>query len=351
MAYASSPDHQASIDFGEEVDRFRRHAAAHVDEDRRTAERISRPEDAVMVDVGCGAAGVALALAEAHPVARVVAVDAEASVVDLARERSEQTGIAIETAVADVGEPERLAAVVGASADVVWAGHVLHHTADQQGAVDALARLLAPGGRLAIGEGGLSAQFLPWDVGVGRPGLEARLAEARSRRMEAEHLEHGAKPLPYGWNLALEHAGLSEVRTFHDVTTVPAPLEGAELRLALERLAAWVGWFEDFMDAEDQAAWEALLDADSPHWLGERRDLHHLEIQTTYMGAKRLSAAARRRSRQAGIQSSGSSVPVSTSSWKSRSSAARPCTSSRPSALAKSLRRSKPSLTPSFPSR
>ncbi|MRT44546.1 SAM-dependent methyltransferase, partial [Xylella fastidiosa subsp. multiplex] len=39
----------------------------------------------------------------------------------------------------------------------------------------AFAARLAPGGTLAIMEGGLPARFLPRDIGIGRPGLQARL--------------------------------------------------------------------------------------------------------------------------------------------------------------------------------
>ncbi|MCH7229348.1 class I SAM-dependent methyltransferase [Glycomyces sp. L485] len=284
MAHVSSHESSAVIDFGEEAERFREHADDKAEGERRAAARISRESDAVIVDVGCGAGGMALALAASHPGARVIAVDAEQALVDLARERAEDAGLAVETAVSNIDEPERLAKAVGAPADLVWAGHVLHHAADQQAALDTLAGLLATGGRLAIGEGGVASQFLPWNVGIGRPGLELRLAEAGSRRMEAENLEHRAEPMPYGWNLALERAGLAEVSVINDVTALPAPLEGEALKRALHVLSSRVGWFEDFIDAEDQVVWETLLDEDSPHWLGRRRDLHHLEIQSIYMG-------------------------------------------------------------------
>lgn len=287
MAHHSSHGHRASVDFGEETERLRAQAASESEDYLRLAERLSEPGDRVCVDVGCGAAGMALALAAVRPEARVVAVDAEPAVVDLARERAREAGLAIEVAVAEVDRPGSLAEAVRSPADLVWARGVVHHVADQQAALDELASLLAEGGRLAVDEGGLQPQFLPWDLGVGRPGLELRLAEAGSRFKEAMRGEHRGRPLPYGWNVALEKAGLSEVRTLSEAVIKPAPLEGADLEAALRALTAWVGWREDFLDAEDRAAWKALLDAGDPHWLGGRRDLHHMEIRSVYVGVRR----------------------------------------------------------------
>ncbi|MFU8849527.1 methyltransferase domain-containing protein [Micromonospora sp. SL1-18] len=50
---------------------------------------------------------------------------------------------------------------VGVRADLVWASAVVHHLGAQQGAVHAFTGLLAPGGRLALAEGGLPARHLP----------------------------------------------------------------------------------------------------------------------------------------------------------------------------------------------
>lgn len=282
------PDTDAAIDFGEAAVWFRQKAEAHTDGYRRLAGVLTEPGDRLAADVGCGAAGMALALAERLPEARVVAVDAEPEMVAVARERADEAGLAVETAVVDLDQDGRLSEVLGGPADLIWAGHVVHHAADQQAVLDGLAGLLAPGGRLALGEGGIRPQFLPRDLGVGRPGLELRLAEAASRRLEAENRAHRAKPLPYGWNVALEHAGLTGVREYNEAVAIPAPLEGPELEHAIDALRRWADWNRDYLDAEDQAAWESLLDSDSPYWLGDRRDLHHLEVRATYVGDRRL---------------------------------------------------------------
>jgi SAM-dependent methyltransferase len=279
-------DDAATFDFAEVAPRFKARAAAEAEKYRRLAAHLVAPGDKVAADIGCGAASMAFALAEALPEARVVAVDAEPAMLDLVRERSTETGAAVQAALASVDDADALAAAVGAPADLLWAGHVIHHAADAQAALDNLAGLLAPGGRLAIGEGGTAPQFLPWHVGVGRPDLELRLIEAGSRRLEGEGAEHHSTPLPYGWNLALERAGLSEIREVNELVAIPAPLEGADLEHALEALGAKVGWFEHYLSDEDREAWAALLDEDGPHWLGRRRDLHHLAIDTYFVAVK-----------------------------------------------------------------
>ncbi|HEX2143041.1 MAG TPA: methyltransferase [Glycomyces sp.] len=279
-------EHTAAFDFAESADRFRERIDAEADRYRRLAAQLSRPEDRVAGDIGCGAASMAFALAETLPEAQIVAVDAEPAMLDLVRERAAERGADVQAAQASVDDPNALAAAFDTPADLLWAGHVLHHAADPQAALQHLAALLAPGGRLAIGEGGVFAQYLPWHLGVGRPGLELRLREAASRRLEDEAIEHGSTPLPYGWNLALEHAGLTDVQTVNDLVATPAPLKGGDLHHALKALGASVNWFEHYLSEDDRAAWTELLDESGPHWLGHRRDLHHLGIETYFVATK-----------------------------------------------------------------
>lgn len=276
----------AAFDFAEAAPRFRAHADAETDRYRRRATQLAPPGTRLAADIGCGAASMAFALAETVPDAHVIAVDAEPAMIDLVRERAAERGTPMPTALASVDDPAALAAAVGAPADFIWAGHVLHHATDPQAALSNLAGLLAPGGTLAIAEGGTAPQFLPWHLGVGRPGLELRLIEAGSRRLENEAVEHGGTPLPYGWNLALEHAGFTEARSLHELDAIPAPLTGTDREHALESLGARVEWFEHHLSEEDRAAWTELLDPDGPNWLGHRRDLHRLGIDTVYTAVK-----------------------------------------------------------------
>ena len=55
----------------------------------------------------------------------------------------------------------------------------VHHLADEVAGLRRLATALRPEGRLVVLEGGLDSRYLPADCGLGRPGLEGRIADAQ----------------------------------------------------------------------------------------------------------------------------------------------------------------------------
>ncbi|MGW2539941.1 class I SAM-dependent methyltransferase, partial [Kitasatospora sp. NPDC001574] len=124
-----------------------------------------------VLDVGSGPGVIAGLLADAFPSAEVVAVDQSAALLDRARARSAGR---ITTQQADL--PDDFTAL--GAADLIWSANAIHHLGDQQAALTALAGALRPGGLLAVVERGLPARFLPRDLGLGRPGLQARLDAA-----------------------------------------------------------------------------------------------------------------------------------------------------------------------------
>lgn len=267
--------------------------AAAADQDRawsaQEAAALVRPGDRVAVDVGCGAGEMTAALAAllgagglavgADGSAEVLAAAAAAHPVGPGRVEWVRTDL-------DAGL-DPLKAATGGSADVVWASGSVHHAADQQSAVTALAGLLGPGGRLALAEGGLSARRLPWDVGVGEPGLEVRLDAAQDRwfaRMRAEL--PGSVAMPYGWAEALRRAGLVGVTSSSALLERPAPLGDGDVAAAVAGLVDRLGWLHPtgLLDPADLAAWDRLLDPADPAFLGRRGDLHSLEARTVYTG-------------------------------------------------------------------
>jgi SAM-dependent methyltransferase len=256
------------------------------------ARRLIRPGDQVAVDVGCGAAGMAIALARELPDGRVYALDGDPEVLRQAREACNAAGLGpdrVEMGRCDL-DGERPMQVLGADrADVIWAARVLHHAADQQRAVGLLAAALRPGGRLALAEGGLRSTHLPWDVGVGEPGLELRLEAAQDRwfaRMRAAL--PGVVPMPYGWTEALARAGLTDIGTWNTPIDRPAPLVPADRAAVAQRLRRHVDWLAgtDLLDDADLAAWERLLDPEGPDWLGNRTDIFHLEVRSVHVATR-----------------------------------------------------------------
>jgi ubiquinone/menaquinone biosynthesis C-methylase UbiE len=275
------------IDWSAQADLLRTAADLHSRWNESVAHSLVRPGDRVAVDIGCGGGGMARALATALPDGGiVVAVDHDEDVLAQARDTLRDVRARCEIGSLDDG-PDRLREVIGEPADLVWAAHAVHHAGDQQACVDTLAALLAPGGRLALAEGGLPTRTLPWDVGVGEPGLELRLDAANDRwfaRMRAEL--PGSTRMPYGWPDALRQAGLGEVTSRTVLTEKPTPLSEADRTHVIARLTRWVERIRDtgFLTADDLGSWDQLFDEDGPHWLGRRTDLTDLTADTIHLG-------------------------------------------------------------------
>lgn len=282
------------VRWGEEGETLAASARNDADLSAALARRLLRPGDTVAVDAGCGAAGMAVALARTLPGGRVYALDADPDVRARARETCAAAGLGPDRVTVghcdlDGAAGAAMSGLDADGADVIWAAHSVHHAADQQHAVERLAAALRPGGRLALAEGGLGATHLPWDVGVGEPGLERRLAAAQDRwfgRMRAGL--PGSVAMPYGWTEALGRAGLTEIATWNVPVDRPAPLDPADRAAVARRLQHHVGRLTEtgLLDAADVAAWERLLDPDAPDWIGRRADIFHLEVRSVHVGVR-----------------------------------------------------------------
>jgi SAM-dependent methyltransferase len=264
---------------------------------RQVAERLvsMTPPGATAVDVGSGAGGMSAQLALAlrdRGGGTLVLVDAVPELLHAAAGHVADTlgaaaGAPVEmrTVLADAADPELPKQVP--AADLVWAAQVVHHLRDQQEGVERLARLLAPGGWLALSEGGLGPSCLPWDLGVGEPGLADRLVAARCSwfaKMRADI--PGSVRLPVGWTSALAAAGLTDTTSFSYLVDHPAPVS-EEIRQAV---VGWLGWQAeagaDWLDAADRAAVARLLDPDDPAYAGARDDLFYLASYTVNLGRR-----------------------------------------------------------------
>ncbi|CAM5244892.1 Class I SAM-dependent methyltransferase OS=Streptomyces alboniger OX=132473 GN=CP975_30490 PE=4 SV=1 [Streptomyces alboniger] len=126
------------------------------------------PEPGVVVDVGSGPGAVSFLLAEAFPKARIVAADPEEPLLERARGRASREGLADRFRAVRAALPDAIEDVP--TADLLWLCRSLHHVGDQGAALAALAERLAPGGAIALLEGGLSPRYLPRDIGFGRRG-------------------------------------------------------------------------------------------------------------------------------------------------------------------------------------
>lgn len=258
----------------------------------QVAQWLPVPAGAMVADVGCGTGEMTLWLAcRVGPGGRVFAVDREAALLERVRQRAAAAGLGerVTTVLAAIGElPDALPGPVA----LVWAGHVVHHAGDQAAALGRLAGSLAPGGVLAVAEGGLQPRRLPLDVGVGRPGIETRLKAAHLEWFVAMRASlPGSVRDPRGWPSLLRAAGLDGVTSHGWLLHVPAPLSGPRLAIVLHDLAGQVQRARPWLAEDDLAAWERLLDEDGPDWLGGRDDIELVGAELVYTGIRNPATA------------------------------------------------------------
>lgn len=259
---------------------------------RQTAERLRDllgPDKEVrrILDIGSGPGVMSCVLAEAFPEARTVAVDGAAALLDRAAARAERLGLGARVTTHHAELPEGLDEDLG-TADLIWSSRAVHHLGDQQGALDGLARALRPGGLLAIAEGGLPMRFLPRDIGIGRPGLQARLDAAREDWFQAMRAElPGSTSVVEDWPALLTRAGLAAAGSFTLLLDLPAPLDGPArtyLHAELTRLRESMG---EPLDTEDRKTVDQLLEPEAPEGILRRPDAFLLSASTVFTGMRR----------------------------------------------------------------
>ncbi|WP_433871520.1 class I SAM-dependent methyltransferase [Saccharopolyspora sp. CA-218241] len=248
-------------------------------------------EDRAVIEIGSGAGGgsAALAAALSRSGGQLTLVDGAPQLLEEAGARATEAGLGqveVRTVLADAAD-DGLAAAVGTTADLVFAAFVVHHLPDQLAGLRRLAELVRPGGRLVLVEFGLEPRVLPWDLGLGEPGLEARLTAARDawfREMRAEMA--GSVRLGTGWPRALRDAGLTDVRTWSYLIDRPAPIDDVVLDAVLRRLDWLHADGEDRADPADLDTLAQLLDPAGPHYVGKRDDVYYLNANTVHLATR-----------------------------------------------------------------
>ncbi|MFE0509795.1 class I SAM-dependent methyltransferase [Streptomyces sp. NPDC058964] len=243
-------------------------------------------EPGLIVDAGSGPGVVSCLFAEAFPGARVVAVDGTEPLLERARDRAARLGIGDRFGTL-AGELPGVLDELDYPADLLWASRSLHHLGDQRAGLAAFAARLAPGGTLALLEGGLPSRFLPRDIGMGRPGLQARLdvlEEAWFARMRADL--PGAVAVTEDWPALLAAAGLKHTRTRSFLLDLPAPASDrarAHIAATLSRVREAAA---DALDADDRATLDRLLDPADPVSVHRRPDVFVLSAYTVHTAVR-----------------------------------------------------------------
>lgn len=239
-------------------------------------------EPGLIVDAGSGPGVLACLLAEAFPGARVVAVDASAPLLERARARADRLGLGdrFDTLA---GELPGVLDELDYPADLLWASRSLHHLGDQRAGLAAFAARLAPGGTLAIMEGGLPARFLPRDIGIGRPGLQARM-DALEEEWFAEMRASlpGAVAETEDWPALMSAAGLRPTGSRTFLLDLPAPAGDRARAYVAATLSRFRETFAEHLDAEDRGTLDRLVDPDDKASVHHRPDVFVLAAHTVH---------------------------------------------------------------------
>lgn len=218
-----------------------------------------------LVDLGCGTGTATIGLAQRFLDADVVAVDASEQMLERVRVKALENGLAsrIRTVLVDLndGWPD-----VG-EIDLTWASMSLHHLRDPDRLLRELFAATRSGGLVAVAELAEPLTFLPDDLGVGRPGLEARCLDALWGRQQFPP-EVGAD-----WARRLGAAGFVVTTERTMSIAIDPPHTAATVRYATRSLRRTADAVGDVLADDDCAVLARLVDGDGPEALHRRTDL------------------------------------------------------------------------------
>ncbi|MFJ6215127.1 class I SAM-dependent methyltransferase [Streptomyces sp. NPDC092296] len=237
------------------------------------------------LDLGSGTGTGTFTLLRHLPDAEVTAVDSSPYLLHHLRDSAHRLGLAdrVRTVEADLDAAQWPA--LGA-VDLVWASASLHHLADPVHALREMYAALRPGGLLAVIELDGLPRFLPDDLGLGAPGLEARCRTALAHR-HAEAVPH----LGADWGPRLSRAGFAVEAERPFTLELRAPLPEAAGRYAQAVLRRTRAALEGRLGTGDLSVLDRLIDSDGPDSVLHRDDLV-VRTERTVWAARRPPVTA-----------------------------------------------------------
>ena len=254
--------------------------------DRQIVEWLNLVPGSRVLDAGCGGGGMTRLLAEAvGPAGQVVGLDTNPELIKFGQAQVVNTDLA-QRIKFEEGDIRSLPFEDG-SFDLVWCSRAVHGLPDQLVGVRELGRVVRPGGRLVIREGGLSGQFMPFDLDIGEPGLEGRLQMARQKWFADFRASlPGRVVYPFGWTHMLREAGLFQVAPKSFAYDFASPLEPYQKEYLEPGLNHQLHdqKYQNLLSAEDVQTLTQLVDQHGPHYVFNRDDLHGILVETIYVG-------------------------------------------------------------------
>jgi SAM-dependent methyltransferase len=230
-----------------------------------------------VLDAGCGT-GETLrwltAAAGAH--GQVVGLDLASAHLAAARAT---LGPAAQIVQADLLKPP----LVPGSFDLIWTVNTINHVRDPDAGLARLRALLAPAGRLALGQSSLLPEmYFAWDARLERLTHEAVRSYYRARYGLAEQDLSGVRAL-VGW---LRRAALREVSVHTYLIERVAPLRPADEAYLLEAIfrGTWGERLRPYLDGDDYQALAQLCDPQDSRYALRRPDFHFLQSFTLAIG-------------------------------------------------------------------
>ena len=221
-----------------------------------------------LLDLGAGTGTGALGLARRFPDADVLAVDVSPASLAKIGAKAAAAGLTGRVhpveADLDAGWPD-----LGAPLDLTWASASLHHMADPARVLRDALDATRPGGLIAVSEFAAQLQFLPDDLGLGRPGFEARITDVLGHVYRDEMPTLGSQ-----WAPRLAKAGWTIIAEQDFLIDQNPPTQPSATRYARAWFARLSEGLADRLEPDDQVTLAALLDEHGHHSLLNRADLH-----------------------------------------------------------------------------
>jgi SAM-dependent methyltransferase len=261
-------------DYGRKLSLFNAYAETEL---RRAIASLELRPAARVLDAGCGSGEALDWLREAvAPDGTVVGLDLAAAHTRLARSRAEPSVL---VAQADLLKcPLRHASV-----DLIWSVNTVNHLHDPVTAVEHLASLLRPGGRVALGQSSLVPDmYFAWD---------ARLEQVVNEAVRRYYRErYGLKERDLTAVRAL--VGILRRARLHDVHARTfmieriAPLQAKDEAYLLETIFenTWGQRVRPYLSEEDYQELSGLCDPQQTTFALRRPDFHFLQSFTLVVG-------------------------------------------------------------------
>lgn len=231
-----------------------------------------------ILDAGCGT-GEALGwlAAEVGPEGAVVGIDLAAPHVRAARAITpEDCALVLQANLVN-------APLAPASFDLVWSVNVINHLRSPLAGIDALASLLRPGGRIALGQSSLLPDmYFAWDSRLERLVNEAVRQYYRNRYQLDERDLTAVRAIAG----LLRKAGLRNVhaRTLMIERMSPVQPEDEEYLLEAIFRDTWGGRLQPYLSSSDYEELMCLCDPLHPDFSLRRADFHFLQSFTLVVG-------------------------------------------------------------------